>query len=111
MNMEVSLTEENNIYIIDITGDLDASSAILLDQEIEKVLNFKTNKLLIDCNKLNYISSAGLGVFMSYMQDFKEKEIKMVLYGLSEKVENVFKILGLDSILPIVTNKNDAIEA
>ena len=111
MNMEVSLTEENNIYIIDISGDLDASSAILLDQEIEKVLNFDTNKLLIDCSKLNYISSAGLGVFMSYMQDFKEKEIKMVLYGLSEKVKNVFKILGLDSILPIVENKNDAIEA
>jgi len=44
------------------------------------------------------------------MQDFKEKDIKMVLYGLSEKVKNVFKILGLDSILPIVDNKIEAIE-
>ena len=108
--MEVSLIKENNIYIINIKGDLDASSAILLDQEIEKVLNFNTNKLMIDCTELNYISSAGLGVFMSYIQDFKEKNIKMVLYGLSEKVKNVFKILGLDSILPIVENKNEAIK-
>lgn len=108
--MEISLTKEANYHTINIKGDLDASSAILLDQEIEKVLKLSTNRLLINCKDLNYISSAGLGVFMSYMQDFKEKNIKMVLFGLSEKVENVFKILGLDSILPIVKDKNEAIQ-
>ena len=109
--MEISLVEENNSYIIGIAGDLDASSAILLDQEIEKVLNFETRKILIDCGKLEYISSAGLGVFMSYLQELKEKNVKMVLYGLSEKVKNVFKILGLDSILTIVQSKTEAVEA
>lgn len=57
---------------------------------------------------MEYISSAGLGVFMSYVEEFNDKNIRMVLFGMSEKVANTFEILGLNQLLKITGNKTEA---
>jgi anti-sigma B factor antagonist len=85
-----------------VVGDVDASSSIQLDNALGQALEDNQTKILVDCSKLNYISSAGLGVFMSYIQDFENKNIKLVLCNLNEKVIGVFRILGLDQLLKIV---------
>jgi anti-sigma B factor antagonist len=66
------------------------------------------SKILVDCSALEYISSAGLGVFMSYIEEFKDRNIKMVLFGMSDKVENTFNILGLNELLQIGKDKAQA---
>ncbi len=106
--MEISTSQENSMYIIAVNGDLDASSSILLDRAIAEAVSVNETNIVIDCNNLNYISSAGLGVFMSYLQDFGDKNISLVLFGLNEKVLNVFEILGLDQLLTIVLSKEEA---
>ena len=93
---------ENGIYIINVVGDVDASSSIQLDNALNQAMEENQTKILVDCSKLNYISSAGLGVFMSYIQDFENKSIKLVICNLNEKVIGVFRILGLDQLLKIV---------
>lgn len=107
--MKITSIKEDDLLFIQIDGDLDASSAILLDQEIETALEKGEQKIIVDCNALDYISSAGLGVFMSYLKDFEDQQVTLVLFGLSEKVMNVFKILGLDNLLQIVENKEAAV--
>ena len=108
--MEISSVLEEGNYVIAINGDVDASSSILLDEAIGKAVEEGQQYLLIDCLNLNYISSAGLGVFMSYIEEIKEKNIRMVLFGLSDKVKNVFKVLGLDQLLNIKDTKDQAIK-
>jgi anti-sigma B factor antagonist len=107
INIETHIEGENHIIIVE--GDVDASSSIHLDEALTELANDDSVKfILVDGTQLNYISSAGLGVFMSYIDDFKNKNIKMVIYGLSEKVHNVFQILGLDQLMTIVTSKKEA---
>ena len=109
--VNIELLKEDEITIISIIGDVDASSSIHLDEALTKLAEDPNVKyILIDGTHLNYISSAGLGVFMSYIEVFKTKSIQMVLYGLSAKVENVFQILGLDQLLTIAENKKEAKE-
>ncbi len=98
---------KNDTLIIGIDGEIDASSSIYLDNELGKAIN-DSKKILIDCKKLDYISSAGLGVFMSYIHDMEENKIKMILFGMSNKVKNVFQILGLDQLLKIVETSEEA---
>ena len=45
---------------------------------------------------------------MSYIEEIKAKNIQMVLFGLSEKVQNVFMVLGLDQLLNIKGTKDQA---
>lgn len=106
--MHISSVLEDDHFIITINGDVDASSSIHLDEAMSEAISAEHPKILIDCSALNYISSAGLGVFMSYIEELKAKNIQMVLFGLSEKVENVFKVLGLDQLLNIQHSKDQA---
>jgi len=93
---------------LSIAGDLDANSSIYADEVIQKAFDTKQFKIIIDCKQLNYISSAGLGVFVSHIDNFKTNKGDLVLYNLNNNVLDVFKTLGLDSILKIVTNESDA---
>ncbi|MCH7514566.1 MAG: STAS domain-containing protein [Bacteroidetes bacterium] len=99
---------EADILTLKVVGEVDASSSINLDNAINNAIKEGHKKILIDGEGMNYISSAGLGVFMSYLQDFEKHNIKMVLYGLNEKVLNVFKILGLDQLISIAESESEA---
>lgn len=94
--------------MVALVGEIDASSSIDLDLAIAKSVGEGFTKILVDCSSLEYISSAGLGVFMSYIEEFKEKNIGMVLFGMNEKVANTFEILGLNELLRIAPDKAEA---
>ena len=106
----INITKESeyDIFIIKVEGDVDASSSIHLDKAIRDAIEKGQKNIVIDCTGLQYISSAGLGVFMSYIQDFEDSGSKFVLFGLNPKVANVFEILGLDQLLSIVETKDQA---
>ena len=106
--IQIKRIQEGDVDIITLIGEIDASSSIELDLAIAKSVSEGHTKILIDCKALEYISSAGLGVFMSYIDEFAEKKITMVLFGMNEKVENTFTILGLHELLKIVNDKESA---
>lgn len=106
--VHIKRLQEDGADILAIVGEIDASSSIELDLAIAKSVGEGFTKILVDCSALEYISSAGLGVFMSYIEEFKDKKINMVLYGMKEKVLNTFQILGLADLLHICLNKQDA---
>ena len=107
--VQIDTIKKDDITTLNINGDVDASSSIQLDESLGAVVTNGDLKILIDCGGLNYISSAGLGVFMSYIEDVNAKNIKMAIYGLNDKVMNVFEILGLDQLLTIVKTKDEAL--
>jgi anti-sigma B factor antagonist len=107
--VQIDIIKENDITTLNINGEVDASSSIQLDESLGGIVSNGDPIILINCGGLNYISSAGLGVFMSYIEDVNAKNIKMALYGLNDKVMNVFEILGLDQLLTIVNTKKEAL--
>ncbi len=106
--VQIKRIQEEGTDIIVPIGEIDASSSIELDLTIAKSVGEGFTKILVDCSALEYISSAGLGVFMSYIEEFNDKNIKMVLFGMSERVVNTFEILGLSELLVIEQNKEEA---
>lgn len=108
--MNLSTEQEQEVHIIHIEGDLDASSSIVLDTAIYEAINKPEKAILVNCEKLNYISSAGLGVFISHLSDLKEKNIFFALYAMNEKVKNVFEILGLEQLIKNFPSKQTALQ-
>ena len=92
-----------------LSGEVDASNSVILDEAITKLVTEGSKAILVDASGLEYISSAGLGVFMSYLEDFQEKNIELRIYSLSERVFEVFKILGLDQLMHIYPDKESAL--
>lgn len=106
--VQIKRLQEDGTDIIVPIGEIDASSSIELDLTIAKSVGEGFTRILVDCSALEYISSAGLGVFMSYIEEFNDKHIKMALFGMNDKVINTFEILGLSELLAIVATKEEA---
>lgn len=107
--LQIEKIKEAQYDTLRLLGEVDASNSVLLDQAMQEVVQQGTRFLLIDGRELSYISSAGLGVFMSYLDDFSEQGIRFAIYGLNEQVAEVFHILGLDQLIHIVPDKSTAI--
>lgn len=101
---------DDGIYELIVGGEVDASSSILLETALNEAMSGH-QKIIIDLSGLEYISSAGLGVFMSIIQQLNEDSIELVLFGMQEKVKEVFDILGLAQLINIRDNKEEALEA
>ncbi|MBL7857288.1 MAG: STAS domain-containing protein [Cyclobacteriaceae bacterium] len=106
--IHIKRLQEDGVDIVALVGEIDASSSIELDLAIARSVGEGFIKILVDCSALEYISSAGLGVFMSYIEEFKDKNISMVLFGMNDKVANTFQILGLNELLQITQSKDQA---
>jgi len=109
--MKVTAQPADTTLTLILDGELDASSAVVLDTELNKPELLKYKKVLIDCQRLSYISSAGLGVFISHLQRLQDSNVKLVFFNMQEKVFNVFEILGLDSLMTIVSTEQEALAA
>ncbi|HLT74896.1 MAG TPA: STAS domain-containing protein [Ohtaekwangia sp.] len=106
--IHIKRLQEDGVDVLVLIGEIDASSSIELDLAIAKSVGEGYSRILVDCSALDYISSAGLGVFMSYIEEFKDRNIRMVLFGMNEKVANTFEILGLNELLKIGKDKVEA---
>ncbi|WP_291783931.1 STAS domain-containing protein [Cecembia sp.] len=109
--LKIENIDQTDHMVLQLSGEIDASNSVDLDAAIQDMISRGAKKILVDGSQLEYISSAGLGVFMSYLEEFHEKDIQIVIYGLLEKVHQVFVILGLDKLITIKNNQQDALEA
>lgn len=103
--MDVNLFFDNGILDIHIYGELDANSSIQLDEVIKEALGQGQTKIIVNCLNLRYISSAGLGVFISHHDDLNKTGGKFVFYSMNDSVFSTFKILGLNEIMAVAENE------
>ena len=108
---EIKTDKKDSTYIIRVEGEIDAGSSIYLDNALKEAVENDEKKIAVDLSQLEYISSAGLGVFISHLDEFTMQEIKLVLFGINDSVREVFSILGLENLLTIVNTEMEAIAA
>jgi anti-sigma B factor antagonist len=89
---------------------LDAHTAPELEDEISNFTNSSNYKLIVNFKELNYISSAGLGVFMAFIEEIRENDGDIKLTEMSEKVFSVFDLLGFPILFDIVETDELALE-
>ncbi|WP_420576972.1 STAS domain-containing protein [Ekhidna sp.] len=107
---EISTENKDGVYFIAVNGEIDAGSSIYLDNALKEAMGNGEKKIVVDLSGLNYISSAGLGVFISHLDEFKLQKIELAIFGINETVKQVFDILGLEKLLTIVETKEAAVE-
>ncbi|MEZ4687692.1 MAG: STAS domain-containing protein [Bacteroidia bacterium] len=105
--MEIKEFQESGYITLLPVGDLDAQSSIDMDSCMRRHIDGGNVKLHIDGSRLAYISSAGLGVFISHLDEVESAGGQLVFSSLSEEVKDVFDLLGLSRLVTIV-NKSEA---
>jgi anti-sigma B factor antagonist len=105
----ISTTHQNNIAIIALEGFVDAHTAPHFETAVQAELDAGNARLVVDCSRLNYISSAGLGVFMSFIEEVRELNGDIKISGLVPKVRHTFEILGFHDLFEMPADLNAAL--
>ena len=109
MVFENSVAEENGLQCITVKGRIDALSSPEIQKEFDRLILAGERVILVDVALLNYISSAGLRVFLSVQKKLKAIGGEVVLLRPVASILEVFKTSGLDQLFRIVPNRNEII--
>jgi len=108
-NFSVGFRSNGDIQILDLRGELDAHTASELEAAIQKCQGGSSYRIVVNGSNLAYISSAGLGVFMAYIEEVREKGGDIKIAALQSKVFNVFDLLGFPMLFDILETEDDAV--
>ena len=96
--MNVTYRLDNNIIYIVIEGRIDASNSSVAEEEIFKIKNNNKDKhVVIDADKLEYISSAGLRVILR----LRKEEPKLAIINVAADVYEVFDMTGFTDMVTV----------
>lgn len=106
----MQVTKTGEIDIITIMERVDSDTAGELEKTLNNILTKGSKKLLCDFASTAYISSAGLRVLLSVSKTLLRSKGRIVLCSLRPNVYEVFKIAGINQIIPILPSKDAAIK-
>jgi anti-sigma B factor antagonist len=101
--------QEGDLSVLSLDGYLDAHTAPHFERAIQDEIDAGRVRLVVDGAQLKYISSAGLGVFMSFIEEVREKGGDIKICSLVPKVRQIFDILGFQAIYDMVESRDEAV--
>lgn len=109
-DFNVNVRGVGSVSVIDVKGYLDAHTAPQLESAFNQLIDGSKYKVVVNFNNLSYISSAGLGVFMAYVETMRENKGDIKFSNMQDGVYNIFDLLGFPMLYEFYKNENDAIE-
>ncbi len=106
---KIAQRERDSINVLELKGYLDAHTAPKLEEAFQTLLRDRRFRIVVNCRDLSYISSAGLGVFMAYIEDVRKNDGDIKLTNMSPKVYNVFDLLGFPLLYEIFKDEQEAV--
>ena len=109
--MNIHEERSDGVLIIGLEGRLDATSSKMFEEKTLAMIDAGETRLVIDLSQLDYVSSAGLRVFLLASKRLNPAGGKLVLCSLQEPVKEVFEIVGFFSVLSILGSKDEALKS
>lgn len=110
MEITIETTTEGAFKIIAVQGRMDAVTVKKFDETAKEVLDEQPEKLLVDFSALDFISSAGLRGVLNLAKACEGRR-PLGFCGLKPMVADVFKISGLNHVLKIFVQKDEALKS
>ena len=108
--MQISVKTANEVKVLAFEGRLDTQTSPDAQQQLTRLIEEGETKILVNLEKLDYISSAGLRVLLVVAKQLKTTDGELRICSLNEVVKEVFDISGFDMILPISASESEALE-
>jgi anti-sigma B factor antagonist len=112
-NISISLSEagqDKSISEVRIDGVIDTLTASELEEVIDSLIKRQRYKIVIDLAGVDYISSAGWGIFISHIRDVRANNGDIKLAGMIPNVYEIYELLEFDNVLPSYRSVDDARE-
>ncbi len=108
--MEIAVSDAGEVKVVRIEGKLDTQSSPDAQAQLTQLIDQGATKLVVNFEKLAYISSAGLRVLLAAAKQLKGNSGELRICSLNEVVQEVFDISGFTTILTVTKTEPEALE-
>lgn len=108
------ITEEklqDGVALITVSGYLDAYTYEQFERKLNGLFDKGVYRIVVDLSELQYISSAGAGVFIGAIGTAQENQGDIVILRPTASVREVFDLLGLSRIFTFSNSREEAVRA
>ncbi|RKY89681.1 hypothetical protein DRQ15_08810 [candidate division KSB1 bacterium] len=100
---------KDHISVIKVGGYIDTTTSAELERALGALLKAGNYNIIIDLGNVDYISSAGWGIFISEIKGIREKGGDLKLVNMIPDVYEVFELLEFHYILKAFNNLEEAV--
>jgi anti-sigma B factor antagonist len=101
----------NDVKVVGMKATFDAYVAKDIESVLIKLVDEGARKIICDMSKTEYISSAGLSVFLAIAKRLQKLNGKIIICSLNPRVQEVFKMTGFIKIFQIYSSQEEALQA
>lgn len=96
--MTTTIIEQDGKLIAQLSGQLDTLAAAQAEKDLQPAFQSTCNEVIIDCEQLEYVASAGLRLFLSLLKSVKARGGQVIIKSMNDDIMNVFKVTGFSNI-------------
>jgi anti-sigma B factor antagonist len=99
----------NPVSVLTLRGTIETTNASGLEETLQRIINEKCYRIVVDLGDVSYISSAGWGIFISEIKRIRRNAGDIKLAAMKPEVREVFDLLEFGNILKPFERTADAI--
>ena len=96
--MNTTFQVENKDYVMYFEGRLDTAAAPQVEKDVAPLNDCSGHDIILDCSKLEYISSSGLRIFLAILKNAKPQGSHVFIRGLNDDLRQVFAMTGFTNL-------------
>ena len=108
MRISIDWQRKDEILVAALTGRVDSNNADEFQRKMEAGISSRDKVLIMDFEQVSYISSAGLRVIVIMAKKFKGPFKNFAICALSDPINKLFKMSGLDRAMTIRGTRTEA---
>ena len=109
--MEISEERINDIYLLVLSGRLDATCSAQLKDTVSAMIDAQKMKILIDLSAVHFIDSSGLGMLVACLRSAAKANGTLKITSLQESPKKLFEVTRLDRVFEIFDDRDSAIKS
>ncbi len=107
--MDLSEKKAGEVIVLAFSGRLDAYSAGDVEKKLDTLIESGQVKLVLNLEKMEYISSSGLRVFLAQLKKVRKQQGDIKLAYMKPYIKEVFDIAGFTQLFSIFESEDPAI--
>lgn len=109
MDLSVSTRDEDGRTVVAATGEVDVYTAPVLDEALSAAVASGATRIVVDLGAVDFLDSTGLSVLVKALKRVRDADGSLVVVVTAERVAKVFRITGLDQVIPVHASLADAL--
>jgi anti-sigma B factor antagonist len=108
--MKVEVRSQNDITIIDCTGDVDLYSSPPLREALLEKISLGSTSVLLNMTGVSYMDSSGIATLVEALQLSRKTKTRFGLYGLRSNARSVLELARLHKVFNIFEDEPEALD-